>query len=1173
MDYHSLTRKELQFLCKKNKIRANMTNFAMADTLSSLPKVHGVEGNRNFTPETPTLTSTSRKSKATATKPLSYLDNSEPMSSNGDLARHTLSPLTNLYPSDINIPKEVHVVDHPHGTRLAKRLKLSAQKVGGRNDAINIEMLPGEDKNEEMRTKYEVNDDVLPYNEGNRIKVSNEEQDEVGTGDVSYIMVCAESLKLEEFTVHLNGDQDAIIEETSSTSIMGGVSGDKTGCSLSGCSSEVSYAPRVSAKKSLNITRTLVGCTSDISSAPMVSKPVKVVCDLNETYLMGEETMNIKDPNEDQNMESKDEPIQVNEPSLTVEKTEIFEASNLDDQKSKLMCDIELCNVKVTEAERENISNGNDDISDAAEKLSFSPSVTGLTANQIPVYVATPTRTTTSDDKVQETTPLISHTTSIMGGVPRDKIGCSLNGCSSKVSYAPRVSAKKSLNTARTLVGCTSDIFSAPMLSKSVKVVCDLNETYLMSEETINIKDSNEDEDMESKDQPGRVNEPSLTVEKAEILEASNHDDEKSKLMCDIELCNVKVTEVEAKNSSSGNDDISDAAEKLSFSPSATGLTANQIPVYVATPTRTTTLDDKVQGTTPLISYTKKKEVTIPIISAGKSMNIARACVGCTSELSSAPTISAEKSMNNALVRCKTSLVGEETENIKVPNEQNMEIMDQPIEINEVVGFKSAHNLEVKFINEDELSNLKGTEVETKYVDESFLMVKKAENLEDSNVDDGKIKFTCEVGFCGVKVTEIEEDSEEDGPNVNNDISDVLEKFSLSPSATGPVVNPIPVHVASPTRATASENQVQETTPLNSFITKKAVTTPKGSIEVLDDMRGINERGKCSASTSKVVTELEAELKHSKGENSSQGKLNSTSIRQLKRMIKLTHSENKNATVDQNKEIRPEEHENEGQNTLQRKVGFCDVKVTEVEEDSEEVGFNVNNDISDVLEKFSLSPSATGPVVNPIPVHVANPTRATASEDQVQETTPLISFITKKAVTTPKGSIKVSGDMRGINERGKCRASTSKVVTEFEAELKHSKGENSSQGKLNFTSIRQLKKMIKLTHPENKNAIVDQNKEIRPEEHENKGQNTLQRKLKATSLRQLKKTVKQLIQSDNENINVKLNKKVVPEDNEDKDQNTAERELKATSARQLIKMIKQRTQTTKTPLPSLILAE
>ncbi|KAI3991066.1 hypothetical protein MKX01_017226 [Papaver californicum] len=809
MDYHSLTRKELQILCKKNKIRANMTNFAMADTLSSLPKVRGVEGNGNSTPGTPLLTSTSRKSKATTTKPLSDLvDNNEPKSSSSDLARHTLSPLANLYRSDIIIPKEVHVVDHPHCTRLAKRLKQSARKVEGKNDAINIEMLHGEEKDEEMRTKYEVTDDVLPYNKGNKFKVSNEEQDEVGTGNVPYIMVYAESLKLaksgdmEEFTV---GDQDDTIEETSTTSIMGGVSRDKIAHSLNGCSSEVSYAP-VSAEKSWNIARTLVGCISEISSAPMVSseKSMKVVCDLNEPYVMGEETVNIKDPNEDQDMESKDQPIQVSESSLM--------------------------------------------------------------------------------------------------------------------------------------------------------------------------------------------------VEKAEILEASNVDDEKSKLMCEIELCNVKVTEIEAENSSNVNDDISGAVEKLTFSPSVTGLIANQIPLNVAAPTRTTSSDDKVQGTTPLISYTNRKAVTIPIISAGKSMNIAHAFVGCTSELSSAPMISAEKSMNNALVCYKSSLVGEETENTKEQNEQNMETIDQPIEVNEVVGFKSAHDLEVKFVDENELSNLNGTEVETKYVDESFLMVERAENLEDSNVDDGKSKLTCEVGFYGVKVTEVEEDNEEDGSNVNNDISDVLEKFSLYPAATGPIVNQIPVHAASPTRATASENQVQETTPLISYITKKAATTPKGSIEVLNDKRGVSERGKCSASTSKVVTELVAEQKHSKGENNSQGKLKSTSIGQLKKMIKLTH-----------------------------------------------------------LEK--------------------------------------------------------------------------------------------------------------------KNTIVELNKEIRPEKHENKGENTIQRKLKATSLRRLKKTIKQLIQSDNKNITVKLNKKVVPENDENKDQNTAQKELKATSARQLKKMIKQRTQTTKTPLPSLILAE
>ncbi|XP_010243119.1 PREDICTED: uncharacterized protein LOC104587273 [Nelumbo nucifera] len=43
MDFHSLTRKELQTLCKKNKIPANMTNDAMADALKALKNVEGIE--------------------------------------------------------------------------------------------------------------------------------------------------------------------------------------------------------------------------------------------------------------------------------------------------------------------------------------------------------------------------------------------------------------------------------------------------------------------------------------------------------------------------------------------------------------------------------------------------------------------------------------------------------------------------------------------------------------------------------------------------------------------------------------------------------------------------------------------------------------------------------------------------------------------------------------------------------------------------------------------------------------------------------------------------------------------------------------------------------------------------------------------------------------------------
>ncbi|GER48755.1 T17B22.18 protein [Striga asiatica] len=43
MDFHSLTRRELQALCKKNKIPANITNVAMAEALQALKIVEGIE--------------------------------------------------------------------------------------------------------------------------------------------------------------------------------------------------------------------------------------------------------------------------------------------------------------------------------------------------------------------------------------------------------------------------------------------------------------------------------------------------------------------------------------------------------------------------------------------------------------------------------------------------------------------------------------------------------------------------------------------------------------------------------------------------------------------------------------------------------------------------------------------------------------------------------------------------------------------------------------------------------------------------------------------------------------------------------------------------------------------------------------------------------------------------
>ncbi|KAL6843845.1 hypothetical protein ACP4OV_026416 [Aristida adscensionis] len=43
MDFHELPRRDLQALCKRNGLRANVTNAAMADALRALPKVDGIE--------------------------------------------------------------------------------------------------------------------------------------------------------------------------------------------------------------------------------------------------------------------------------------------------------------------------------------------------------------------------------------------------------------------------------------------------------------------------------------------------------------------------------------------------------------------------------------------------------------------------------------------------------------------------------------------------------------------------------------------------------------------------------------------------------------------------------------------------------------------------------------------------------------------------------------------------------------------------------------------------------------------------------------------------------------------------------------------------------------------------------------------------------------------------
>ncbi|PUZ56570.1 hypothetical protein GQ55_5G331600 [Panicum hallii var. hallii] len=57
MDFHALSRRELQALCKRNAVRANMSNEAMADALQALPSVDGLDEIGRRAPPPPAMKS------------------------------------------------------------------------------------------------------------------------------------------------------------------------------------------------------------------------------------------------------------------------------------------------------------------------------------------------------------------------------------------------------------------------------------------------------------------------------------------------------------------------------------------------------------------------------------------------------------------------------------------------------------------------------------------------------------------------------------------------------------------------------------------------------------------------------------------------------------------------------------------------------------------------------------------------------------------------------------------------------------------------------------------------------------------------------------------------------------------------------------------------------------
>ncbi|ESQ41699.1 hypothetical protein EUTSA_v10013127mg [Eutrema salsugineum] len=85
MDFHSLLRRDLQFLCKRNKIPANMTNLAMADALKALDIVEGLNEYMNQSDsnvlQSPTSVAKQPPSTATRTTRRKTAIKAEPQSS------------------------------------------------------------------------------------------------------------------------------------------------------------------------------------------------------------------------------------------------------------------------------------------------------------------------------------------------------------------------------------------------------------------------------------------------------------------------------------------------------------------------------------------------------------------------------------------------------------------------------------------------------------------------------------------------------------------------------------------------------------------------------------------------------------------------------------------------------------------------------------------------------------------------------------------------------------------------------------------------------------------------------------------------------------------------------------------------------------------------------------
>ncbi|OVA18463.1 hypothetical protein BVC80_1833g141 [Macleaya cordata] len=640
MDFHGLSRRELQSLCKKNKIPANMTNIAMADALSALPNVEGIEDIGKSLPETPI---TCRKtSTRKPTKPQSDPIENEPESSLPN-TRTRRAPRRlvqeeeqeNKEPNDVTenpslseIPKtpatrtcrkratgtsvsrkigtqtkekekEIPVVPHAYSTRRSTRLQQSEQKVsesvqrrgGRRREAVKIDMLSEEETdNLQKESKSQVIDEVQK-NEGTNVKV----QDDMVYEDVPATVVSAESLTseitgdsecTEEFTVeYSNGDQDVNSEESSATVISAEDSSTNIAHVLGECKEEFAVED---SNGDLDVTS--VDSSAIVISAKDTGKNIAHV--LDESSPVEEKTQNLEDsmmnslPSaEEQCMKDVDQAIENNE---------YDEGKSSHDLELKLVVEDELCDVKVTEV----VDIVLDESSALEEKTQNLEDSNGeCLMNSLPSHQDQANEI--NEDELYDVKVTEVEESSLQSevwdfGCIKDSVQEIINYSEAQQEYQDADLPVPKLKSI--IVSLPSEVSSDIQIESEKSVADDVLENQM----DVNVSYESEDLELESEKFSTNANVDAadfdITADTTAIL-----DDEVQ--WSDSEISDSDVVE-----------EVSDVVEKISFSSATTAPTLNQIPISVLmTPTKLTASENQIQ-VTPLKSSTKKKPPTTPII-------------------------------------------------------------------------------------------------------------------------------------------------------------------------------------------------------------------------------------------------------------------------------------------------------------------------------------------------------------------------------------------------------------------------------------------------------------------------------------------------------------------------------------------------------------------------------